>query len=188
MGVVMRVRVLLVTAAALTAASLLLPIWGVRMMAPQYPDEALVLRIDRHGIGGDVQEVETLQQYIGVSFPEQMPELEWLPVMVAALTLLLLAGAAAGLGRAARALHVFTVAVFVAFLAGSAALVQKRLYDVGHDRDPHAPIKAVKTFTPPLVGPAQVGNFTVWSFPHAGALSLLAAAGLAGAAARKRTT
>jgi hypothetical protein len=181
-----RVRVLLVTAAALTAASLLLPIWGMRMTAPQYPDEALVLRIDRHGIGGDVQEVETLQRYVGVRFPEKLPELDWLPAVVLALTVLLLAGAAAGGGTVARALRVVTVAAFVVFLAGSAALVQKRLYDVGHNRNPNAPIKAVKSFTPPIVGPAQVGNFTVWSFPHAGALSLLAAGLLAGAAARRR--
>lgn len=181
-----RVRVLLVAAAALTAASLLLPIWGVRMTAPQYPDEALVLRIDRHGIGGDVREVETLQRYIGIKFPETMPELNWLPAMVLGLTFLLLAGAAAGRGPAARMLRVATVAAFAVFLAGSAAVVQKRLYDVGHDRDPNAPIKAVKTFTPPMVGPTRVGNFTVWSFPHAGALSLLTAGVLAGAAARKR--
>jgi hypothetical protein len=170
----------------LTATSLMLPIWGVRLTAPQYPDEALVLRIDRHGIGGDVQEVETLQRVIGVRFPEDMPELDWLPAVVLALTVLLLAGAAAGGGKAAWALRIVTVAAFAIFLAASAALVQKRLYDVGHDRDPNAPIKAVKSFTPPIVGPAQVGNFTVWSFPHAGALSLLAAGLLAGAAARRR--
>lgn len=182
-----RVRLLLVAAAALTAASLLLPIWSVRMTAPQYPDEALMLRVDRHGIGGDVREVETLQQNIGVRFPEALPELDWLPVPVLTLAVLLIAGAAAGRGRSARVLRVVTVALFVLFLAGSAALVQKRLYDVGHDRDPNAPITAVKTFTPPIVGPAQVGNFTVWSFPHVGALSLLAAGLLAGAAARTRT-
>ena len=181
-----RVRVLLVTAAVLTAASLLLPIWGVRMTAPQYPDEALVLRIDRHGIGGDVREVETLQQYIGVRFPDQMPELEWLPAVVLSLAALLLAGAAAGQARAARVLRLVTVALFAVFLAASAALVQKRLYDVGHDRDPNAPLKAVKTFTPPLVGPARVGNFTVWSFPHAGAMFLLTAGLLAGAASRRK--
>jgi hypothetical protein len=181
-----RVRLLLVTAAILTAASLLMPIWGVRMTAPQYPDEPLMLRIDRNGIGGDVHEVETLQQYIGVRFPETMPELDWLPVAVLALTLLSLAGALAGHGTAGWALRTCTVAVFAVFLVGSAAVVQKRLYDVGHDRDPNAPIKAVKTFTPPMVGPARVGNFTVWSFPHAGALSLLTAALLAGAAARQR--
>jgi hypothetical protein len=181
-----RVRVLLVTAAALTAVSLLLPIWGVRMTAPQYPGEALLLSIDRHGIGGDVREVETLQRYVGVRFPQELPELGWLPVVVLTLAVLLLAGAAAGRGKAARALRVATVVAFTVFLAGSAALVQKRLYDVGHDRDPNAPIKAVKTFTPPIVGPTRVGNFTVWSFPHAGALSLVAAGLLAGAAARRR--
>jgi copper chaperone NosL len=181
-----RVRVLLVAAAALTAASLMLPIWGVRMTAPQYPDEALMLRIDRHGIGGDVHEVETLQKYIGVRFPEEMPELEWLPGIVLGLAMLLLAGAVAGTGRAARVFRVTTVVLFALFLAASAALVQKRLYDVGHERNHHAPLKAVKTFTPPIVGPTRVGNFTVWSFPHVGALSLMAAGLLAGAAARRR--
>jgi hypothetical protein len=175
-----------VAAAALTVASLALPLWGVLMTAPQYPDEALVLSIDRNGIGGDVQEVETLQKYIGVRFPEEMPELTWLPVPVLALTVLLLAGAAAGHSRTARAIRVITVALFVLFLAASAAIVQKRLYDVGHDRDANAPIKAVKAFTPPLVGPARVGNFTVWSFPHVGGVALVAAMVLAGAGARRR--
>jgi copper chaperone NosL len=180
-----RVPFLLVAAAVLTTLSLLLPLWGVRMTAPQYPDEALMLRIDRHGIGGDVQEVETLQQYIGVRFPGELPELEWLPVVVLALSALLLAGAAAGNSAAGRTLRATTAILFVLFLAGSAVIVQKRLYDVGHDRDPHAPIKAVKSFTPPLVGPTKVGNFTVWSFPHAGAFVLVAAAVLAGAGARR---
>jgi hypothetical protein len=40
-------------------------------------------------------------------------------------------------------------------------------------------------FTPPLVGPAKVGNFTVWSFPHAGAVLLVAAAALSVAGSRK---
>jgi hypothetical protein len=177
----------LVAAAALTVASLAVPLWGVRMTAPQYPDEALVLRIDRHGIGGDVREVQTLQQYVGVRFPDEMPELTWLPLPVFALTMLLLIGAVAGNGATARVLRVATAALFVLFLAGSAAIVQKRLYDVGHDRDPNAPLTAVKTFTPPLIGPARVGNFTVWSFPHLGGVFLVAAALLTGANARRRT-
>lgn len=177
----------LVGAALLTLVSLALPLWGVRMTAPQYPDEALMLHVDRHGIGGDVQEVETLQQYIGVRFPREMPELQWLPVVVPALSALLVAGAFAGRGAAARALRLATALLFVLFLAASAAIAQKRLYDVGHDRDPDAPIKAVKSFTPPLVGPARVGNFTVWSFPHVGAWVLVGAAALAGAGARERT-
>jgi hypothetical protein len=76
----------------------------------------------------------------------------------------------------------------VAFLVGSAALVQARLHAVGHDRDPRAPLKGVKDFTPPLVGPKKVGNFTMWSYPHAGGLALGAAGVLAAAGARRRRT
>jgi hypothetical protein len=63
--------------------------------------------------------------------------------------------------------------------------VQARLNQVGHNRDPHAPIRAVRDFTPPLVGPAKVGNFTVWSFPHIGGLALVVAAALSVAGTRK---
>jgi hypothetical protein len=180
------VRSRLVVAALLTLVALTLPLWGIRMTAPQYPDEALMLHVDRHGIGGDVQEVETLQRYIGVRFPQAMPELEWLPVVLVVLAAFLVAGAAAGPGAAGRAVRGVTAALFILFLLGSAALVQKRLYDVGHERDPHAPIKAVKSFTPPFIGPARVGNFTVWSFPHVGAWALVGAAVLAGASVRRR--
>ena len=63
--------------------------------------------------------------------------------------------------------------------------MQARLYQVGHERDPHSPLRGMHDFTPPLVGPAKVGNFTVWSFPHAGAVMLLAAAALSVAGSRK---
>jgi hypothetical protein len=62
-----------VAAAAFAAAALALPLWGFSMSAPQYPDETLHLQVQRSGIVGDVHEVETLQQYIGVRFPTDMP-------------------------------------------------------------------------------------------------------------------
>ena len=43
---------------------------------------------------------------------------------------------------------------------------------------PGASRRAAGLLTPPLVGPAKVGNFTVWSFPHTGAMMLLVAAAL----------
>jgi len=66
--------------------------------------------------------------------------------------------------------------------------VQARLYRVGHERNPNAPIRAVRDFTPPLVGPVKVGNFTVWSFPHAGAALLLTASMLSLVGARRRSS
>ena len=69
-------RRLFIAAAVLVAAAVWLPYWGFVMSAPQYPDESLMLNISHRGISGDVQEVTTLQQYIGVRFPEELKELE----------------------------------------------------------------------------------------------------------------
>lgn len=169
-------RALLFVSAVLTAASLLLPLWGFRMSAPQYPGEALHLRVTRTAIAGDVREVTMLQRYIGVRFPTQVPELKWLtPVIVGLAALLALAGLA-GPGRSGRTARLSATILLLGFLSGSALLLQKRLYDVGHHRDPRAPIRAVHDFTPPAVGPVHVGNFTVWSYPHAGGALLAIAA------------
>jgi hypothetical protein len=66
--------------------------------------------------------------------------------------------------------------MFIGLLIFSGTIVQRNLYDVGHHRDPHPPISSLKDFTPRIVGPTKVGNFTVWSFPHAGGMTLAAAA------------
>lgn len=181
-----RERILYVAAAVLTAAALVLPLWGFTMSAPQYPDESLHLQITRSGITGDVHEITTLQHYVGVHFPTALPELDWAARGMIALAALLLVGALVGRGRLARAYRIASVALFTTFLAASAVVVQLRLYAVGHQRDPNAPLRAIHNFTPPLIGPAQVGNFTVWSYPHAGGVALIAALALAILGARKR--
>jgi hypothetical protein len=155
------------------------------MSAPQYPDETLHLQIARTGIQGDVQEVETLQHYIGVRFPTDLPELALATRGMIALATLLLLAAFAGNSGWARAYRVACAALVVCFLGASAWAVQKRLYQVGHERDRNAPIRAVRDFTPPLVGPVKVGNFTVWSFPHVGGALLLVSALLSIAGTRK---
>ena len=163
-------------AAALAAAAAFVPLWGFRMSAPQYPGESLHLRVTGRAIGGDVHEITTLQQYIGVRFPTKLPELRYVvPAILSLSAVFLVAGLVAG-RRGGRWAGFAALALAILFFAASAAVLQKRLYDVGHDRDPRAPIRAVHDFTPPLVGPAKVGNFTVWSYPHAGAGLLIAAA------------
>jgi hypothetical protein len=170
-------RVSFLAAGVLSAASLELPLWGFRMSAPQYPGEALHLRVTRTAITGDVHEITTLQKYVGVRFPQQIPELKWLARGIATLSLLLIVAGIAGDRSLGRILRRAAAVLLLLFLAVSAALLQKRLYDVGHVRDPHAPMRSMRNFTPPAVGPVHVGNFTVWSYPHAGGLAL-AAAGL----------
>ena len=181
----MKARLIYGAAAALAVAALMVPLWGFAMSAPQYPDETLHLQVQRTGIVGDVHEVSTLQHYIGVRFPTDLPELQWATRAIVALAALLLIAAFVGAGRVGRVYRVLCAVALVSFLVASAAVVQARLYQVGHDRDPHSPLRGLHNFTPPLIGPAKVGNFTVWSFPHAGAVMLLAAAGLAVAGSRK---
>jgi hypothetical protein len=171
-------RLVYLAAAGLTVAALAAPLWGFSMSAPQYPDETLHLRIVRSGIVGDVHEVSTLQHYIGVRFPTELPELTWATRTIVAIAAFLIVAAFSGAGVAGRVYRGMCAAVLVAFLIASAVAVQKRLYIVGHDRDPRAPMRALHDFTPPLVGPVKVGNFTVWSFPHIGAVFLLGAAAL----------
>ena len=48
-----------------------------------------------------------------------------------------------------------------------------RLYEYGHNLDPHAPMH-IKPFTPLLVGVKQIANFREYSFPQAGAYLLCA--------------
>ena len=175
-----------VAAAILAAAALAVPLWGFAMSAPQYPGETLHLQIARTGIVGDVHEVSTLQHYIGVRFPVDLPELQWAVRGILALVVLLLVAAFVGAGPTGRAFRRVCAVASVVFLGAAAAAVQARLYQVGHERDRNAPIRAIRDFTPPLVGPVKVGNFTVWSFPHVGAAMLLMAAALSMKAAASR--
>ena len=179
-------RRLFLAAAALVAVAAWLPYWGFLMSAPQYPGESLMLNVSHQGISGDVQEVTTLQTFIGVRFPEHLPELRWIPPAMLGLAAMLAMAAFAGAGAVGRILRWATVALFAALLLASAVTVQQRLYAVGHDRARDAPMTAIKDFTPRLIGPTKVGNFTVWSFPHVGGLALVAAMTLAALGAARR--
>lgn len=173
-----RVRIAFLAAAALTAVAVVLPLWGFRMSAPQYPGESLHLRVSRLGIQGDVHEIQALQKYVGVRFPERLPELRWIVPVASGLALLLALAGIAGAGFAGRLLRFSSIALLCLFLVGSAAILQRRLWEVGHRRDPHAPLQSIRNFTPLAIGPVRVGNFTVWSYPHAGGVALALAAGI----------
>jgi len=63
-------------AAGLLVLSLTLPLWHLRMEAPQYRDEeALKVAVYPHALRGDLNEIRVLNQYIGVHIPAQLPQL-----------------------------------------------------------------------------------------------------------------
>src|SRR5262245_14086506 len=70
-------------AAALLLASLKLPLWQMRLEAPQYRDqEALHVAVHPNSLRGDLKELSVLDQYIGVHIPPALPQFRWLPAVL----------------------------------------------------------------------------------------------------------
>jgi hypothetical protein len=183
---------LALTAAGLLLVSLKLPLWHMRMEAPQYRDkEALRVNVFAGSMTGDLGEIRVLNQYIGVHVPEVLPQSKWLPLSLsgaAALGIIasLLPGA---IRRAGLVLVSGALACLVAFAVLQA---KQQMYDIGHERDAHTKMARVKDFTPPFLGTAKIAQFTVSSWLGAGAYligaAILVQAGAAFVAGRAGTT
>jgi copper chaperone NosL len=150
-----------IAAGALFVISLKLPVWHLKMEAPQYQDnEALRVRVYPGSMQGDLREITVLNKYIGVRIPEQLPELRWLPV--ALVSAAVLGVGALVLRGAARCRGCYAVAALLSLtLLVSAAMAQWQMHRIGHQRDPHAALKGVQNFTPPILGSVKVANFTI---------------------------
>lgn len=174
-------RLLPLTAAGLFLLALTVPVWRITFEAPQYV-ETLVVELYAHPrIGGDFQEVASLNKYVGFYYPDPVyvdPNYavhekavavpEWVLGPVAFVGLAATAAVVALLpsGRIERGL----IALFAgaaAVLGSMAVIIQYRLYQAGHTLDPDAPLNGVDGFTPPLLGNYQVANIdgTAWIGP-----------------------
>lgn len=159
-----KARMLTAVAGVVLIIAIFLPLWQMTMISNQYP-EGLRLWIYSYRLEGDLQEINTLNRYIGMHpLDEQyFPELRILPLSFAlggALCLL-----AAALGR-----RLITTLVLLGGLVsglGTMGILLYRLYNYGHNLDPRAPIE-IDPFTPPPVGINQLANFQVTTFFHLG--------------------
>jgi hypothetical protein len=188
-----KIRRYLAPALALGAAGLLLvalklPLWHLRMEAPQYrDDEALRVTVYPGSMRGDLREIVVLNQYIGVHIPETLPQNRWLPGALAA---------AAGLGILGsllpRTVRRGALAIVAFSLAGSVAIAvfqaRSQMYDIGHKRDAHTKLARVRDFNPPFLGTAKIAQFTVSSSLGTGSwlIGLAFVGQLAGAAVSRR--
>jgi hypothetical protein len=169
----LRSRLLLLGAAAAVVAAVFLPLWKIRLVAPQY-QEGLALHIYAHklvgGNGGqDLNEINTLNHYIGMRHLSQADfvEMKWLPFAFGIFALLALRAAAIG-----RMVSLVDLGVlFLYFGAFSLGNFYFRLYTYGHDLDAHAPM-TIAPFTPILLGSQRIANFVQTSLPQSGALLL----------------
>jgi copper chaperone NosL len=167
-----RMRMLIAAAALLLVPTYWLPLWSIRIVAPQYND-GLGMFIGLTDIWGhtqhDIQNINILNHYIGMKpiDPETVDVLTVMPWVVAFLMAAALVAALVG----KRALIAAWLVAFA--ILGSAGLYEfwRWNHDYGHNLDPMAPIKVPgMTYQPPLIGTRQLLNMTTSSFPTWGTL------------------
>jgi len=164
--------------AALALAILFVaPMWRVDLKAPQYP-EGLGLRIWINQIRGatpnGLNSINGLNHYIGMKAiePDQIPELRYMPYIVAGLVLCGLL--VAMFGR--RSLLYLYLGGFLAVALAGLYDFWRWEYDYGHDLDPTAAIRIPgMSYQPPLIGGKQLLNFHATSWPDAGGWAAIAA-------------
>lgn len=188
-------RLLTAIAALLLLGLFVWPAWRISLEAPQYP-EGIGMYIRINTIEGatefDLQKINSLNHYIGMRpiVPESIPELRYMPWIVAALVVSGLAVAAIGRRTA---LHAWLVAFALLGLAGLGDFYRWS-YDYGHNLDAGTAIITVPgmTYQPPLIGEKQLLNFRAASWPATGgilaglAFALGAAAAVLSSRARRR--
>jgi len=163
---------LLAAAAGLLLISLFLPYWQITMFAPQYP-AGLTVTSYVNRMAGAVDEVNILNQYIGMKPLESAAPMEkrFAVILIVAMALLVVA---------AVKIH----SPFAAWLSLPAILypliflgdLQFWLADFGLNLDPHAPLNmSVKPFVPHVLGVGYVGQFKSVALPCSGlVLAILA--------------
>ena len=171
----LRARLLMVAASLLVGGALILPLWEVRLIAPQYP-EGLGLRIHVNTVVGikpnDLQSINGLNHYIGMKaiLPDAIPELRWMPWIVVGL----MVGGIAAAWRGSRRGIVAWLAVFALIAGIGRGDFHRWEYDYGHNLDVENAIIVVPgmNYEPPLLGSKQLLNFTATSLPSTGAIAL----------------
>lgn len=151
------------------------PLWHIQLWAPQYPNglsvEIFSYKLQSGRDGADLAEINILNHYIGMHKLDrsQFAELDWLPLAFGGVALLVLRVAVIGNVRA-----LVDLAVMVLYFAGfSMARFYLRMYSLGHDLSPDAPVH-VEPFTPALWGEKKIGNFSTWAGPGAGSFLISA--------------
>jgi hypothetical protein len=170
-------RIILAVVALAMALAFPLPLWHIALKAPQYPEGlGLYIAIDRieGGKPHELASINNLNHYIGMKVitPEDIPELRFMPYILAGLIGLGLVTAAVG----RRWLLVTWVGAFALVSLAGLADFYRWTYDYGHNLSPDAIIKIPgMSYQPPLIGGKQLLNFHAASWPAPGGWILIGA-------------
>lgn len=159
-------RVLLALGALAVIACYYLPLWQIKLWAPQYP-EGLAIQIWHNDLKGDVEVINGLNHYIGMKLlkPEMFPEFAFLKYIIAGFVLYTLFTAWKG---NMKWLKIYCIVISISGLVALGDFYRWG-YDYGHNLDPHAPIQVPgMAYQPPVLGYKVLLNFTALSIPDTG--------------------
>ena len=152
-------------AAVLLIASIFLPYWRLKLLAPQYPG-GLVVQAYLDRVEGDVREIDGLNHYIGMRPLGEAAQLEKsLSIAAVVAIALLVIGAVYIHNRIAAFLALPAVLFPAVFLID----LYFWLRSFGTNLDPTAPLSSsIKPFVPPVLGYGKVGQFGTVAMPDLG--------------------
>lgn len=153
----------------LLAAALWLPVWTMKLEAPQYP-QGLVLQAYGDRIEGDLREINIINHYIGMEKIDAQPAPEMALFQPAIWGLMLLVLVAPLHRRLSGLAILATAAMPMAILVD----LQIWLHHFGQNLDPTAPLRA-DPFTPLVLGISKIGNFTSTGMVGVGFFCMLGA-------------
>lgn len=168
-------RALPLAAAAMLVGAIILPAWRITLEAPQYRDALTVDLFAYPRLGGDFEEVQLLNHYVGFYYPDPVlvdPNFavhenaiavpEWTFGWVVFLAVAAV-GVFVALAPTERKLRLGLTGQLVGTLlafGGMFAIIQYRLYQAGHALDPDAPLVGYDGFTPPVFGSYEIANIS----------------------------
>ena len=166
-------RILVAISSLLLIGLFVLPLWHVRLTAPQYP-EGLGMNIRINTVEGatetDLDNINGLNHYIGMKRidPNTIPELKFMPWIVGAL---ILSGLAVAAVARPRILYVWMAGFLIIGVVGLIDFWHWE-YDYGHNLDAATAIIKIPgmSYQPPLIGTKQLLNFQAVSLPAAGGI------------------
>jgi len=162
----MYARVLLALGSLAVLLTYFLPLWEIKLWAPQYP-EGLSIEIWHNDVKGDVEIINGLNHYIGMRHikPEMFPEFMVLKYIIAAF---IIWGLFVAFKGSLKWLKLYCGSILA---GGAIALLDfyKWGYDYGHNLDPTAPIQVPgMAYQPPVIGYKTLLNFVALSTPSTG--------------------
>lgn len=159
-------RSTLTIASVLVVLTYFMPLWEIKLWAPQYP-EGLSIKIWHNNVSGDVDVINGLNHYIGMRHikAEMFPEFHVLKYIIAAF---MLWGFFVAWKGTWRWLLVYCISIVIGGVIALADFYRWG-YDYGHNLDPTAPIQVPgMAYQPPVLGYKELLNFMALSIPASG--------------------